>query len=163
MTITDSPALAVIWTSRPRSFPVGMAETARRKSLPRLPREGRLPARSRPSARASAKSRSSMTKARAPRAFAVAIKALIAAQMPVAGGRRQAGQVQTEGGRDAQDVAVWRDDRHCEMTVVDVDGHDWVLPQFIQRCRRGGHSLPARVDVPAAAGRVVADVVAHRA
>jgi hypothetical protein len=55
MTMTGSPALAAIWTSRSRSFPVGMPETARRKFLPRLPCEGRLPVRSRPSARASAK------------------------------------------------------------------------------------------------------------
>ena len=52
-----------------------------------------------------------------------------------------------------------------EVTVVDVDGHDWVLPQLTQRCHGGGHGLPGGVDVPAVArraGRVRAagDVVA---
>ena len=85
------------------------------------------------------------------------------AQAPVAGAGRQPGQLEGDGGRRAEDVAVRRDDGHGEVAVVDVDGHDRVLPQVIQRCRRGGRSRPARVDVPAAAGRVVADVVAHRA
>jgi hypothetical protein len=80
MTITDSPALLAIWTRRSRNFPVGMPETARRKFLPRLPREGRRPARSRPSARASAKSRSSITIARAPCCRAAAMRLLIAAR-----------------------------------------------------------------------------------
>jgi hypothetical protein len=63
------------------------------------------------------------------------------AQAPVAGGRRQPGQVQAEGGRDAEDVAVWRDDGRREMAVVDVDGYDRVLPQVIQRCRRAGAAV----------------------
>ena len=38
--MTDRPALAVICTSRPRSFPVGMPATVRRNVRPRFPREG---------------------------------------------------------------------------------------------------------------------------
>jgi len=103
MTMTDSPALAAIWTSRPRSFPVEMPETARRKSG-RACARGPAARRSRPSARAAAKSRSSMTMARAPRAFAVAISALMAARSARRGWRRQPGQVQADGGRGAEDV-----------------------------------------------------------
>jgi hypothetical protein len=43
------------------------------------------------------------------------------AQVPVPGARRQPGQGEGDGGRGAQDVAVRRDDRGGEMTVVDVD------------------------------------------
>ena len=41
--MTDRPALLAIWTSRSRKRAVGMPATARRKPLPRLPREGRFP------------------------------------------------------------------------------------------------------------------------
>ena len=61
-------------------FPAGMPATARRNPRPRLPREGLVPWRSRPSARASAKSRSSITIARAPCRAAVAMMVLIAAR-----------------------------------------------------------------------------------
>ncbi len=47
--------------------------------------------------------------------------------------------------------------------MVDVDGHDRVLPQLIQRHCGGGGGLPGRVSVPAVACRVVADVVADGA
>jgi hypothetical protein len=80
VTITCRPALAAIWTSRSRNLAVGMPATARRNPRPLLPREGRLPWRSRPSARAPAKSRSSITTAWAPCSFAVAMRLLIAAR-----------------------------------------------------------------------------------
>ncbi len=79
-TMTGRPALLAIWTSRSRKRAVGMPATARRKPLPRLPREGRFPRRSRPSARALAKSRSSMTMARVPQASTVAMRLLMAAR-----------------------------------------------------------------------------------
>ena len=80
MTMTDTPALQAIWVILSRRRAVGMLETARRNSRPRLPREGRVPARSRPSARASAKSRSSITIAWAPWSLATAMMPLIAAR-----------------------------------------------------------------------------------
>ena len=55
-------------------------ETMRRNTRPRRPRDGRLPECSRPSARARAKSRSSITIARAPSARAMASRPLIAAR-----------------------------------------------------------------------------------
>src|SRR5260370_274347 len=76
---------------------------------------------------------------------------------------RQPGQGKGNGGRGAQDVAVWRDDGGGEVTVVDVDSHHRVGPQLIQGRREGRGGRPRRVDVPAAAGRVTADVVADRA
>jgi hypothetical protein len=85
------------------------------------------------------------------------------AQVPVAGGRRQPGQAEGNGGRDAQDVAVRRDDRGGEMTVVDVDSYYRAAPQVVQGRRGGRGGLPRGVDVPAVAGRVVGDVVADGA
>src|SRR6266700_7721981 len=124
MTMTDSPALAAIWTSRPRNFPVGIPETARRKSRPRLPREGRLPVRSRPSARALGEIKVfDHDGARIAGLGGGDQSADSGSQVPVAGGRRQPSQIQTDGGRGAEDVAVWCDDSGSEMAVVDVDSH----------------------------------------
>jgi hypothetical protein len=78
--MTCRPALAVIWVSRSRSFPVGMPEIMRRNARPRFPRDGRFPWRSRPSVLAPVKSRSSITIARAPCSFAVAMRVLMAAR-----------------------------------------------------------------------------------
>jgi len=44
------------------------------------------------------------------------------AQAPVAGGSGEPGQVQGNGGRGAEDVAVRRDDGGGEVAAVDVDG-----------------------------------------
>ena len=163
MTITDRPLFAVICTSRPRNFPVGMPATVRRNPRPRRPREGRFPVRSRPSARAWLKSRSSITTARAPCCFAVAMRALTAARSRpsrVVGG--QPGQLQRDRDRGAQHVAVRRDDRDGQVGGVDVDRHHRVSPQFLQRRRRGRGGLPAGVQVPAPGCRVTADVVPDR-
>jgi hypothetical protein len=63
----------------------------------------------------------------------------------------------------SQDVAVRGDDGGVEVAAVDVDGQHRVLSQVIQRCCGGGCGLPARVDVPAVASGVTADVVADSA
>jgi hypothetical protein len=63
--------LAAICVSLFLNLPVGMSATRRRNRRPRLPREGLFPVLSRPSDRASTKSRSSMTTARAPWSHAV--------------------------------------------------------------------------------------------
>ena len=105
-----------------------------------------------------------MTMARAPRAFAVAMRVADGGpQPPVAGARGPPGEGEGDGGRDAEDVAVGRDGGGREVAVVDVDRHDRVLAQLVQGrggCRGG---LPSRVDVPAITRRVVADVIADRA
>ena len=74
------PAFAVICVRRSLNRAVGMPATSRRNPRPRLPREGRVPVRSRPSARPCSKSRSSITTARAPCAFAVAMRRVTAAR-----------------------------------------------------------------------------------
>ena len=56
-----SPALDAIWTRRSRNLAVGMPETILRKCLPRLPRDGRCPPRSRPISLASLQSRFPIT------------------------------------------------------------------------------------------------------
>ena len=58
----------------------GCPRSCRRNPRPRFPCEGRLPVRSRPSVRASVKSRSSITMARAPASLAVAIMREMAAR-----------------------------------------------------------------------------------
>ena len=164
MTMTDSPALAAIWTSRSRSFPVGMPETARRKSRPRRAAGG-------PAARPFASFGAGFGEVEVlddDGAGAAGLRggdqgADGGAQVPVAGGGRQPGQVQADGGRGAEDVAVRRDDGGGEVAVVDVDRHHRACPQLVQGRRGGRGGLPGRVEVPAAAGRVVADVVADRA
>ena len=85
------------------------------------------------------------------------------AQVSVAGGGRQPGQGKGDGGRDAQDIAVRRDNGHSQVTVVDVDRYYRVCLQLSQGRRGGRGGLPRGVEVPAAAGRVMADVVADRA
>ena len=120
--ITARPALAVIWTRRSRSFPVGMPATMRRNAFPRRPREGRVPCRSRPSARASAKSRSSITMARAPCWRAVAIRPVTAARsLP---SRVAAGSPASSSGdreRRPGHVPVAGEHGDGEMTRVHVD------------------------------------------
>ena len=136
-------AWAAIWTSRSRSLPVGMPATSRRKALPRLPREGRLPARSRPSARASAKSRSSITMARAPCCLAVAMMLVIAAlsrpSRVAAGSPARSRPMVARVPRTLPSAATTA---HGQVPGVDVDRHHRVPPQFLQGRRRCRGGLP---------------------
>jgi hypothetical protein len=53
-------------------------------------------------------------------------------QPPVSGGGWQAGQVEGDRERGAENVAVRGDDSGGEVPGVNVDGHDWSLPQVAQ-------------------------------
>ncbi len=153
---STGPRWQAIWASRPPSFPVGMPATARRNPRPRLPREGLLPWRSRPSARASAKSRSSITIARAPSRRAVATMVLIAARSRpsrVRGGLP--GQVQADGRRAPEDVAVRR------RTAATARCPAFTSTATTGCCRNSssvaaaaGAVFHARVDIPPVACRV---------
>jgi hypothetical protein len=163
MTITCSPALAAIWTSRSRNFPVGMPETARRKSRP--------PAAGGPAAGPFASFGAGFGEVEVlddDGAGAAGLRggdqgADRSAQTPVAGGGRQPGQAEGNGSRGTENVAVRRDDRGGEVTVVDVDSHHRVGPQLAQGRDGRRDPLPGRVQIPATAGRVAADVVADGA
>ena len=141
-----------------------MLATSRRNARPLLPREGRLPARSRPSARASAKSRSSITIAWASCSLAMAMRLLMAAlsrPSRAVAGRPARSRPMVAGA--PRMLPSGRDGGHGEVAVIDVDRHHRMLPQLIQgrRGRRG--RLPRRVQVTAAGRRVMADVIADRA
>jgi hypothetical protein len=73
------------------------------------------------------------------------------------------GQVDRDRHRRPGRVPVRGDCPRGEVAVVQVDRQYRMLPQPVQRCRGCGRSLPRRVDVPPAACRVVADVIADRA
>ena len=164
MTMTDRPALAAIWTSRSRSFPVGMAADG----APEVPA---APAARGPAAGPFPSFGAGFGEVEVlddDRAGAAGLRsgdqgADGGAQVPVAGGGRQPGQVQADGGRGTQDVAVRRDDRSGEVAVIDVDSHHRARPQLVQGLRGARGGLPRGVDVPAASRRVVADVVADGA
>ena len=161
------PRSHVIWVSRSRNFPVGIPETARRNARPRRPREGRFPCRSRPSARASAKSRSSITTARAPWSFAVAIRPLTAARSrpsrvvagsPGSPGSPASGTVNGTP-RTFPSAATTATARWPAFTSTATTGY---LPEFLQRRDRVRGGLPRPVEVPAPRSGVAADVVADR-
>ena len=159
----DRPALAVICTSRPRNLAVGMPETVRRNPRPRFPREGRLPVRSRPSARAVgevAGPRSRWPARRARRAVAMRVlTALRSRPSRVAAGSpaRSSGTVNGTP-RTFPSGATTATARCPALTSTASTG---IRPQLAQRRGRAGSSgLPRRVEVPAPGRRVDRDVVA---
>jgi hypothetical protein len=52
-------------------------------------------------------------------------------QPPVSGYGREAGEVEEYSDRLAEDIAIWRDHGDGEVPGVEVDCHDWCLPQFV--------------------------------
>ena len=122
---------------------------------PRLPREGRLPWRSRPSARASAKSRFSITIARAPCSLAVAMRALMAARSRpsrVAAGSPARSSGRVDGvPRTLPSAAMTATARCPALTSTATTGGAAGPPGT----GRAGGGLPRRVEVPAVPCRVV--------
>ena len=123
----------------PAELPGAMPATARRNVRPRFPREGLLPCRSRPLARASAKSRSSITDRPAPRPPGDGDDgADRGPQPPVPRRGGPPGQLQPhrERGPERRSRRVPRP--RPRVPRVHVHGHDRVLPAFLQRRDRRG-------------------------
>jgi hypothetical protein len=154
--MTAMPRRAAIAVRRVRNFAVGIPATVRRNRFPRVPR----PIVSRPIARASTKSRCSMTTGVG---RGIEQGGDCCADPPVTLGSGQPGGV--EGDRDRFPDRIARPVEHIggEVIVVQIDTEHRATAQLIDRRHHRGVLFPGRVQIPTPMRRVVADVVAHRA